>query len=367
MDTALEPHLSRLLAEHGWTIERRDGDRIFTMKRSGTSTTLAVAEVANTAWDFVRGAFADAALRAQAAPEPRSKRRPVAVVGGPKITDKLVSRLRDYRDRYAPDLGWGVVDRDGRLDLWGDVEIHVAPSRPPRGSAPKAVNIWSDLGRWVMKVLLMRTIAPDDARWMPDVRGVGNEEFVRILAGIERKAGVDRPSSRSLVWQIRNHLERERYLDETNTVLRPDELLERWRHRQERTTQHRLSWVLAGGDTRARLAPLIARGAGRACLGGFSACREHGVAVTPAGAVEVYLRSLELAAEVRLTSTPAGETPDVLARVPEAPESVFRGVAQARDGTMYADLIQCWLDLVDLSAQGRQQADVIRKRRFHLP
>lgn len=227
------------------------------------------------------------------------------------------------------------------------------------------MNLWSDLGRWVMKVLLMHTIAPEESWWLPEVRGVGNEELVRILTGIERNAGIERPTSRSLVWQARNQLEREGFLDATNTVLRADELLERWRYRQAKPVPHPLSWILAGGDTRERLAPLVARGSGRACLSGFSACREHGIAVTASAVTEVYVRNLDLVHEVKLTPTAPGERPDVIAREPEAPESVFRGVSQASDGTMYSDLIQCWLDLVDLNAQGRKQADTIWKRRFH--
>jgi hypothetical protein len=128
-----------------------------------------------------------------------------------------------------------------------------------------------------------------------------------------------------------------------------------------------MSWVLLGGETRERLHPLVARGSGRACLAGFSACREHGIAIAATGATEVYARHLDLAEELKLTPSPAGENPDVLVRIPDAPESVFRGVSQAPDGTMYTDLIQCWLDLVDASAQGQKQAEVIWKRRFRFP
>ncbi len=336
---------------------------------------VAVSEVSNTAWDVVRGALADAAIRARHAVKQRPSTKPIAIVAAPRITDKLGERLRAYHATYTPDVGWGIFDGDGRLDLWGDIEIHVEPKRPSRGATPRTVNLWSDLGRWVMKVLVMNTIAPGEAqRWMIDVRGANHAELSRRLAGI-------RGPSPSLVWQVTAQMKREGFLTDDLIVLRADELLERWRRRQTRIEHHPMSWILPGGDTRSRmvqhmpmadaevrerLSPLVARGAGRACLAGFTACREHGVAITPPGVTEVYLRSLELTKEIRLTPTPAGQKPDVLVRVPEAPESVFRGVGQASDGALYTDLIQCWLDLVDASAQGAKQASTIWKR-FHFP
>jgi hypothetical protein len=255
-------------------------------------------------------------------------------------------------------MGWGVLDNDGRLDLWGDLEVHVAPARPPRGTTPRRVNIWSDHGRWVMKVLVANTIAPDQAHWMPTVQGMSNAELTRVLSDL--RGG----TSASLIWHVTAQLKREGFLDGRNSVLRADELLERWRHRQARAEILPMSWILSGGDTRKRLGPLIGQGAGRACLAGFSACREHGIAITPPGVTEIYLRSPELAKEVNLSPTLPGEKPDVLVRIPEAPESVFRGVGQATDGTLYADLIQCWLDLVDEPGRGQAQANAIWNRRF---
>ena len=322
---------------------------------------VAVNHVANTGWEVIRGAFADAILRARHASDPAPSPQGIAIVAGPRITDRLAQRLGSYRDEYARDMGWGVIDRDGRIDLWGSVDIHQKPTRPARGIEHRSVNIWSDLGRWVMKVLLMNTIAPTEAaRWMPDVKGASHARLAAIMRGIGG------PSS-SLIWKVTSQLREEGFLDEDNTVLRAAELLERWRHRQTRPTSHRMSWVLAGGDTRARLGPLIASGAGRACLAGSSACREHGLAITVPNVTEVYMRSIDLAKDVKLAPTLDGDRVDVLVHVPEAPESVFRGVAQASDGVLYADLIQCWLDLVDASAHGTKQADVIWKRRFHFP
>ena len=174
-------------------------------------------------------------------------------------------------------------------------------------------------------------------------------------------------TSTSVVWQVAEQLRRDGFLDEDNRFLRVADLLQMWRHRQARPRVHAMTWLLAGGAPRSRLRPLLL-GSGRACLAGYSACRERAIAIVPEGVFEIYARTLDMVKEHGLVPTAPGERTDVLVRIPATPEAVFRAVsAPAGDGVTSADLIQCWLDLVDEPGRGREQADVIWRQRFQLP
>ena len=50
------------------------------------------------------------------------------------------------------------------------------------------------------------------------------------------------------------------------------------------------------------------------------------------------------------------EPPDVMIRETKWPQSVFRAAVN-RDGVLVADVLQCWLDVSNVEARGREQAN----------
>ncbi len=351
---AIERLRGRLQAD-GWTlVAGHEAD--LCVRRNDVTVVIEVNEVASSGWDHLRGGLADAILRSQRAASLRPGANPVAVVAAPRVSNRMIARLSEYRDAHAPDVSWGVVDDDGRIDLHGVLELRVPPTRPARGTEERRVNLWSDLGQWVLKVVVNDTVRISSGV-SPRVIGMPGAQFADSI-------GV----SRSFAWQITAQLRRDGFLDDDNRVLRLGDLLQMWRHRQERPRLHAMSWLIPGGAPRLRLLPMLAA-SGSQCLAGYTACREHGIAIVPEGVFEIQARSLrDLEMRTRLVPSAPGERVDVLVRVPATPEAVFRAVTvPADDGATAADLLQCWLDLVDEPGRGGEQADVIWRERFHLP
>jgi hypothetical protein len=55
-----------------------------------------------------------------------------------------------------------------------------------------------------------------------------------------------------------------------------------------------------------------------------------------------------------------GETTDIIIRQAPAPQSVFRGVIQAK-GLPASDILQVWVDVASHPSRGREQAALIRR------
>jgi hypothetical protein len=352
--------LADALAAQGWTIGSPDKDDDYLVaQRKNDVLAIAIHEAANPGWQQVRGGFADAVLRAKNLAGPDSERRPVAVIAAPRLSAQTVSRVAEYRDVYAPEVLWGVVDDHGLIQVDGILEKRTHRNDAIHGSSEKRVNVWSDIGQCIVKILVTKTVAPNRMRWFPDVEDLSNAELTRRLALRPDHVPEHAPPSRSIVWQVTTQLRRDGFLDDNNRVLRVRELLEVWRHRYEKPARFAMTWPLPGKPPRERLRPLLV-GLGRACLAGFTACHEWKLAIVPAGVFDVYVRRIEDAKAYGLEIAKPGERIDVTVRVPATPEAIFRLVSTpAEDGVTAADLIQCWLDLVDAPGRGREQAEVI--------
>jgi hypothetical protein len=351
-NAAIIEHLRQMLEAEGWTC-RTDADADLIARRDAITLTIEIKRVTSAGWDPLRGAFADAVLSARRVAR-RTQAEPVAIVAAPHVSDRMLERIAEYRRQHAPDVTWGAVDDAGRMDLVGLVNVHVAPAAG-RETPVRRVNVWGDLGQWVLKVIAGNALLPD-------------ETFATSPAGIPSSEFADRIGvSRSFTWQILGQLRRDGYLDDENRLVRAADLLETWRHRRARPQVHRMTWPLPGKPPRERLLPLLL-GSGRACLAGFTACHAWRAALVPEGVLDIYVRAIDLAHEHGLVTAEPGERIDVVVRVPATPEAVFRAVSVPdHDGATAADLIQCWLDLVDEPGRGHEQAEHIWRERFHLP
>ena len=113
----------------------------------------------------VQGALADAILRSKLAAR-AVRAKPLAVVGAPHISDAMAAALRDYAREYADGSAHGLVDLRGRIELYGpglsDIGLNsdaVVSDSPYKRSGPSRVDLFSDLGQWLLKVLLARQLS----------------------------------------------------------------------------------------------------------------------------------------------------------------------------------------------------------------
>jgi hypothetical protein len=101
----------------------------------------------------------------------------------------------------------------------------------------------------------------------------------------------------------------------------------------------------------------------RACLGLFAASEKLGFRFPHGAPLHLHLEDISSRVLEQLGLAVAGgsEKVDVIVRRPRYPEAVFRACV-VPDGVPAADIIQCWLDISDHPARGREHAEQIWRR-----
>lgn len=336
----------------------------------------------------LRGRLADAVLRG-AAEARESGGDALAVVAAPAISDPMAAELRDYMAHVAPDAAWGLVDDQGRFELHGAGLEEVQPAQDPP-AAPwssllrpsRAPNPFSDLGQWMLKVLLARNVPVE---WLSAPR-----EPLRSGVELARQAGVSQASASRFLAA----LEASGHVDASSgapRLVRIDALLDGWRRAVRRAPEQVYArFLLPSPDAYDRLRGLLAQRAraagagaqspdaagpdaagpgvagpvgGRACLGLFAACRALGLGFVDGAPVHLLSEDLSPGALEKLGLMAVEHPAEAELEVarPRFPESVFRGCVLA-DGAPAADALQCWLDVSDHPARGTEQSEEIAAR-----
>ena len=101
----------------------------------------------------------------------------------------------------------------------------------------------------------------------------------------------------------------------------------------------------------------------RACLGLFAASEKLGFRFAHGVPLHLYLEDISgrVLEQFGLSPAGVGEDVDVIVRRPRNPEAVFRACVVG-DGVPAADIVQCWLDISNHPARGREHADQIWRR-----
>src|SRR5258708_1850601 len=172
-----------------------------------------------------QGSFADAILRSKSAARAIGG-KPLAIVGASHISDAMAAALRDYARDYADGCAHGLVDLRGRLELYGpglsDVGLKsdaLISKSPSKRSSPSRVDPFSDLGQWLLKVLLSRGLSEKHLT-APRVE-------VRTAEHLAELANVSIPHASRQVAELR----RDGFLDDSAglRLVRISDLLKEWR------------------------------------------------------------------------------------------------------------------------------------------
>lgn len=316
---------------------------------------------------MLRSSLADALLVAQARAE-RLEASPLAVVAADALSDRAIAELELYMSDVAPDRAWGVIDARGRWQFVGEGLASLAPPPPDlaqraaldraRGVRPDSPpqNPFSDLGQWMLKVL----IAP----CIPRLRLHGAEPTlpVRGVVDLAHRAAVAPSRASVLVAELERRGHVERWRRELRLV-RIRDLLADWRHAANANVHDvPVRFALPAADPAKRLQMALAEHARsaaetRACLGLFSAASKHGVSFVRGAPIHVVVDSAASSAlqPLGLVHVDHPAQADLYARVARFRESVFRGASNV-DHVPVADLLQCWLDVSAHPVRGAEQA-----------
>ncbi len=366
-ETAIE-RLSDLLVGTGWRVERPAGGACFDLlasRRPGLRYAIRLKAAADSRRPVLEDMMASAMLVARAgAGSSGASTRPLAVVFAPSISVALLDALRDFASRFGEGTAWGVLDGTGLARFsppeLADLERDgCRPARDP-ARAVRRPDVFSDLGQWMLKVLLCHRLPPDMRSRSP-VDGATIDRPASSAAHLSSLAGVSTATAARLVAA----LNAEGFLGGRRPIslIRIDDLLAMWRSaRGRRPPEIRARWLLAPRDTGARLADLLRRHeqspGRRACLGLFAACDRMGFRFVSGVSPHLLVEdpSTSLLDGLRLGPAEPGESADVFVRTPGFPETAFRG-ALVRDGIPVSDPIECWLDVSDHPARGQEMSD----------
>lgn len=327
----------------------------------------------------VQGALADAILRSKAAARSIGA-KPLAIVGAPHISEGMAAAIREYARDYGDGCAHGLMDLRGRLELHGPglngVGLNSDPvgeGSYPKRSGPSRVDLFSDLGQWLLKVLLARRL-PERYLSAPRVA-------IRNAKHLAELANVSVPHASRQVAQLRS----DGFLDESSglRLVRIQDLLEQWRAANRRLpldiparwlfpakapVEHLKQSLRKWSDPRLERAllpqqPVWDVGSKRVALALFAACDALELGFVSGAPVHLYAEDVSARAFEELGLVPAdpGDKVDVFVRQPKHAESVFRG-AVWHDGIAASDVLQCWMDVIDHPVRGEEQARQIWNR-----
>lgn len=309
--------------------------------------------------------LAQAILEARAsARQPAEELVPVAVVGAPRISQSVARQLKEFAHRYAPEVGAGVLDKQG-LRAFSGYGLDCLDARPSRSALRTAASLqrlpylFSDLNQWMLKILLGQSL-PEDFLSAP-------RRPLRSATELAKAARVSLMSASRFVRQLGN----EGFLDDGHDflrIVRVDELMARWAAAERHSASDiPVRWIIQRGPT--QLGETLkdchssARGRPRCALGLFAAAEALGLGMVQGAPPHIYLERAERASlqQLGLSTENASHKADAYVRVPENPEAVFRA-AVTRKGVPVCDVLQVWLDVSGHPARGPEQADEIRRR-----
>lgn len=285
---------------------------------------------------------------------------PVVLVVSRRHGARAERAAERFMAELAPDVGWGLVDEHEQLRLEVPtlgLSVRHAGTSPLSEARSTTANLFTDLNRWLLKVLLLRT-SPEDS-W----GGPRDDVLVRNPTELHRIAGVSLEKSHRFArtFEAADFLRRTR---EGLRLVRTDVLLAQWLADESVRPKRRLpvrSLFRGEAELTELIAPLEQRRR-RYAVGGFAACALLGVARTPRREIDLHVEDragwvMEIA-----DLQPCDERDAALYIIPSRyPESVLRGVVTRR-GLPVVDELQAALDVAADPGRGEEQARFIVDR-----
>jgi hypothetical protein len=282
---------------------------------------------------------------------------PFVAILTPAFGPKMVEAVRDFVQRHAGDVSWMLINPQGghHLELKARTGLVVADhvTEPTRQAARPGIRkgtIFSDLNRWMLKLLLLRD-AP--VHYTPPFRG-----RIENPTSLSRVAQVSVETAHQFV---RAFTERDFLRVERGDLklVRRKELLEALLTEERQASP---VWTNArradGGsfDLDRVLADLSVNGI---AVGGFEACRRYGLLHTAPGVPLLLLEGPPnvLVATWDLDYCGSREAQIVIAE-PRYRASVFRAAALI-GGVPVVDPLQAALDVAPVPGRGFEQAEFV--------
>ena len=308
--------------------------------------------------------LSQAILQARTYAEESGRAIPIAIVAAPRIPVSVAGQIRDFAQRYASEVGVGMIDAEGFRSFigFGLEALDAKPSRHPASEVSRArrlPHLFSDLNQWMLKILIGQHLP---ATHISIPRGP-----IRNASQLANLAGVSVISASRFVKNLseRGFLDRR---DDLLRIVRLQELLDLWisANRDERD-EIPARWIIKKGPDQLKsvlgdyAAPhpskSLTKDTPKCCLALFAAADALGYGFVHGATPHIYLESVTLGALHRLglVLDHTNRAADVYIRKPSNTRAIFKPVVM-RDKIPVSDILQVWLDVSTHPARGREQA-----------
>lgn len=336
--------------------ERQRADLIGSI--GGIELAVALKSMSRGTIEDMKGRLATAILQLRQTLDQEGVREPVVVLHAQRVGRRAIGELKDFMREYAPEFGWGAIDEQGSfhfelpsLDLEVDERGH--NSRREARETKHNKRAFTDLNRWLLKLLMLRD-APErmwksGEKYRRDIR---NPNDLKDVADV----------SQAKAYQFARTFRDLGFLNWDREQFRiPDRrrLFELWyeEERQLRINKQYARSIFGPGAFN----ELIAKAEDEIeyAVGGYSACKLHGVLHTKPEVPRIHISGRPDYAMERLDLEPVAQhQADVcLVELPYS-ESVFRA-AVTIDGMQVVDILQAALDSARYRGRGREQVEYI--------
>ncbi|RST55003.1 RpiR family transcriptional regulator [Variovorax sp. MHTC-1] len=357
-----EKYVADFFRSHDWSVEVPphvpDGADLI-IRRGKQRFIVEIKAVSESRPDRVLPVLSMAILQAQAAAKYFNNALPLAIVHVPEASPSLAKHVDSFAQRFAKDVPVGLISGRGEQYFSGAAlqELNRLPEAHRRSAAihpPQAINLFSDLNQWMLKLLLAREL-PEDLLNAP------GKKF-RSGSDLAEAAQVSAMSASRFLQQLRS----EGYLSDSSPYLklvRRKELFRRWGAAAMRSCPEMPCRFLLRAPVPPQIRGLLGKHPEDACLGLFAAADElhfgHVSGVPP----YVYVRKLPQVGASDWSGLMAHpvERPDLILRQAPFPQSTFRGAVD-RNGLKVTDVIQTWLDTMHHPTRGAEQAHLIYEK-----
>lgn len=366
---------AEFLRDAGWRVEsypEAPPEVDFLINKDGLAYLVELKRSSESRRDRLVPLLSEAILQAKAHSRQLQQAHPLAVVASQSLSPAAVEQVLSFAKEYASDVGIGLFDDQGIRVFRGpgleDLNSSsLAPSRERQQLLKsKSYPLFSDLGQWMLKVLIAQHIDPRLLR--------APRQPIRNASELAVAAGVSQMSASRLLRQ----LEAENFLDSHGDKLRLvrlHDLLEEWQSASRRSFKEiPCRWIIPGQGAKQLQfglrsysqahAGAASERSPRVCLGLFSAAAALGVGFVHGVPPIVYMEWLDPELlELLGISSQSSDRADVYVRIPAFKESVFRGAVEI-DGLPVSDGVQIWLDVSSHPSRGREQAEHLRRPVF---
>ncbi len=378
-DREYENQLAQIFQQAGWDVFPRPhapGEPDLIMKKDDLKYAIELKRAPESRRDRVVPSLAEAVLQAQAYAREIPSARPLAIIASPLLSPAIVDQALEFQQAYASDVAVGFFDDRGFRVFRGPgleslnsspQEIHQRQSPIPKS---KSYSLFSDLGQWMLKVLLAQHIEPRYLR-APRLK-------IRNASELALAAGVSQVSASRLVRQLEGEGFLDSYRDQLELV-RVRDLLEEWQAAVRRAFKEiPCRWVIPGHGPNQFESALrdyqsrqLRQNSGeisghghppRSCLGLFAAAEALGLGFVRGVPPVLYVERIEPELIQQLgISRERAQQPDLYLRIPAHKESIFRSAVDQK-GVPVSDALQVWLDVSNHPSRGKEQADHIREQ-----